>query len=184
MYNPLDVLLPLALANPLDELLRPAKSVHFRSEVQDWRTPKDFFDRCEAAFGPFTVDAAASKWNARKARFWTVDDDCLSFPWMDESAWLNPEYGRKIGGFLGHAAKQTTSDVVALVPARTDTAWFSDHVLRWAAQIVFVRGRMQFERPDGAKAGAPFPSCVVVYRKGRVRRHEGDLPDVAWWRAR
>ena len=50
--------------------------------------------------------------------------------------------------------------VVCLIPARTDTAWWHDYVMK-ANEIRLVRGRLKF---GGAKNSAPFPSAVVVFR--------------------
>lgn len=50
--------------------------------------------------------------------------------------------------------------VVGLLPARTDTAWFHEHVYRAATEIRFLKGRLKFE---GAAASAPFPSMIAVW---------------------
>lgn len=49
--------------------------------------------------------------------------------------------------------------VVALLPARTDTRWWHDCVMK-AKEIRFIKGRLRF---DGHKHNAPFPSAVVVW---------------------
>ena len=55
-------------------------------------------------------------------------------------------------------------DVVLLIPARTDTAYFHDYIYR-KAEIRFIRGRLKFTDEEGnAKQSAPFPSMVVIYR--------------------
>jgi hypothetical protein len=47
-----------------------------------------------------------------------------------------------------------------LIPARTDTAFFHDHIYnRPDVEIRFVRGRLKF---GDSKNSAPFPSMVVV----------------------
>lgn len=53
--------------------------------------------------------------------------------------------------------------VVALLPARTDTRWFHEHVLGHA-EVRFVRGRVRFV---GAVSGAPFPSMIAIWRPER-----------------
>lgn len=52
--------------------------------------------------------------------------------------------------------------VVMLLPARTDTRWFHDYIYG-KAEIRFIKGRLKFGE---AKAGAPFPSMIVVFREG------------------
>ena len=50
--------------------------------------------------------------------------------------------------------------VVMLIPARTDTKYFHEYIYK-RHEIRFVRGRLHFNE---SKAGAPFPSMVVVMR--------------------
>jgi site-specific DNA-methyltransferase (adenine-specific) len=50
---------------------------------------------------------------------------------------------------------------VFLIPARTDTRWFHEIVLPYAAEIRFIKGRLKF---SGAKNSAPFPSMIVVFK--------------------
>lgn len=57
---------------------------------------------------------------------------------------------------------QKGATVVCLLPARTDTSWWHEHVMK-AREIRFVRGRLKF---GDAKSGAPFPSAVVVFAPG------------------
>lgn len=52
---------------------------------------------------------------------------------------------------------------IALLPARTDTKWFHDHVMIRAAEIRFIKGRLKF---GGAKNSAPFPSMLVIFKTG------------------
>jgi site-specific DNA-methyltransferase (adenine-specific) len=76
---------------------------------------------------------------------------------------MNPPYGRTIGSWMAkaHEASQRGATVVCLVPARTDTQWFHDHVLTAGAEIRFMRGRVKF---GDAANGAPFASLLVIYR--------------------
>lgn len=78
---------------------------------------------------------------------------------------MNPPYGRQIGNWVKKAketARQGKATVVCLLPARTDTAWWHDYVMK-ADEIRLIRGRLKFG--DG-KGSAPFPSAIVVFKKG------------------
>lgn len=78
---------------------------------------------------------------------------------------MNPPYGRQIGIWVKKAketARQGKATVVCLLPARTDTAWWHDYVMK-ANEIRLIRGRLKFG--DG-KGSAPFPSAIVVFKKG------------------
>lgn len=132
------------------------------SNSEEWETPQDFFDALDAVF-QFELDAAASAQNAKCTRYWTKEDDALIQRW-DGVVWCNPPYGRVIGEFVkkGYEEAQKGSMVVMLVPARTDTRWWHDWVMK-AAEIKLVRGRLRFV---GAPSSAPFPSAIVVFLEG------------------
>jgi len=99
--------------------------------------------------------------------------------------WMNPPYGRDIGLWVQKAFESAHdgATVVCLIPARTDTAWWHEYVIK-ADETRFVRGRLRFGE---ASAGAPFPSAIVVFRANvqrstrwtrgvffrRARREEG-----------
>ena len=75
----------------------------------------------------------------------------------------NPPYGRAIKSWVRKCWEESRNPetlVVALLPARTDTAWFHDYIYRRAREIRFVRGRLHFnESPNSA----PFPSMIVIF---------------------
>ncbi len=50
---------------------------------------------------------------------------------------------------------------VCLLPVRADTTWWHDIVLPHAAEVRYIRGRLQF---GGMQNSAPFASAVVVFR--------------------
>lgn len=134
--------------------------VHFSSATDEWATPQDLYDQLHAEFH-FTVDVCASASNAKCARFFTKELDGLAQRWTG-TCWMNPPYGRTIGDWVGkaHESALQGATVVALLPARTDTAWWHDHVVH-ASEVRFLRRRLRF---GDAKAGAPFPSAIVVFR--------------------
>lgn len=137
------------------------------SDKMDWATPQAFYDALDEEFC-FTVDVCAEAWNAKHERFWTVQDDALSLSWDGEVCFMNPPYGREIGKWVAkaHQEAERGATVVALIPARTDTAYWHDHI-QGKAEVRFVRGRIKFERPDGVRDPAPFPSAVIVWRSSK-----------------
>lgn len=149
----------------------------FSKASDEWRTPEDFFVALDAEFG-FDADMAASEENCWKENYWGPDHrltdrrNSLVFRWPTV-CWLNPPYS-KCREFIAKAAEEATkgSTVVCLVPSRTDTRWWHEHVwdrrshLPWpGVEIRFVKGRLKF---GGAPAGAPFPSVVIVFRPVKV----------------
>ena len=133
----------------------------FTSKTDMWGTPQATFDELNAEFG-FTVDVCAIPENAKCKQFFTPDIDGLSQDWRGNICYMNPPYGKQIKKWVekAHIESQKGAVVVALLPARTDTGWFHDHV-KGKAEIRFLRGRLYFNDADGR---APFPSMVVVWR--------------------
>ena len=75
---------------------------------------------------------------------------------------MNPPYGRPIPAWVKKAADSCEGGravVVGLLPNRTDTRWWADHVMR-AAEVRLVKGRLAF---GGSRQAAPFGSVIVVW---------------------
>ena len=134
-------------------------NVHFSSETDQWATPKDFFDKCDKEYGPFTLDVCADKDNAKCQRFFSKAQNGLSQNWTGK-CWMNPPYGREIGRWMQKAYESSVNGaiVVCLVPARTDTRWWHEYAMK--GKVTFIRGRLKF---GGSKNSAPFPSALVVF---------------------
>lgn len=137
------------------------KNVHFSSKTDDWATPQDFFDKLNEEFH-FTLDVCASKENAKCKKFFTKEQNGLYQEWGGDICWMNPPYGREIGKWVEHAS--STNLCVALLPARTDTRWWHDFI-QDKAEVRFIKGRLKF---GDSKNSAPFPSCVVIFRRKKV----------------
>ena len=143
------------------EALEKKKKGHafFSSASVEWATPWTLFNELDAEFA-FTLDVCATEDNAKCQRFYSPAEDGLRQEWHG-TCWMNPPYGRTIGEWVAKAHESAKSDdtlVVCLLPARTDTRWWHDHVM--GAEQRFLKGRVRFN-----DAGpAPFPSCVVIFR--------------------
>lgn len=61
------------------------------TERDNLGTDPALFERLNERFG-FTLDAAASKANAKCDRFFTLEDDGLAQSWAEERVWCNPPY--------------------------------------------------------------------------------------------
>ena len=139
----------------------------FSSASVEWATPQDLFYELDAEF-QFTLDPCATAKNAKCAKFYTKATDGLSQDWSGERVFCNPPYGRGVIGPWVQKCHDAAALVVALLPARTDTRWFHEHVaylLRgnsFFGEVRFVRGRLKF---GGHKNSAPFPSMVVVWNR-------------------
>lgn len=154
-------------------------SALFVSERDDWPTPWKFFLQLDRDFN-FTLDVCATPLSAKVSRYcvppsaprvWGVETfrrifpdalvDGLTQSWTGHRCFMNPPYGRKIGAWVAKARREAERGalVVGLLPARTDTVWFHEHVYPHA-HIEFLRGRIKFE---GAASSAPFPSMIAVW---------------------
>lgn len=139
-------------------------NIHFSSKTDMWSTPQGLFDRLNIEHR-FTLDVCATTENAKCKYFFSPEIDGLAQDWKDHTCWMNPPYGRTIGAWVKKAYEATFMDwqhngakVVCLLPARTDTAWWHDYVMK--GEIIFLRGRLKF---GGHKNSAPFPSAIVIF---------------------
>jgi len=137
-------------------------NVHFSSKTDEWETPQDLFNKLNEEFN-FTIDVCAVPENAKCMKFYNANVcDALLEEW-DDVCWMNPPYGREIGKWIKKAyesMEENNATVVCLIPARTDTAWWHDYVMK--GEVRFLRGRLKF---SNAKFNAPFPCAIVIFRE-------------------
>ena len=189
---------------------------------QDWETPTDTFDYLDERFGPFDLDPACTPDQltamtilARGGRImipppWPGTENMPSYSkdvlaritcdglkghWEGDIAWLNPPFNA-LGAWL-HVATQNVLEgnvntVCVLMPARTDTAYWQQYVVRevrrkvpwpnapetaWTVDahpmlhtVVNLAGRLTFL---GADAPYTQPICAVVYgRNVKDKEHQ------------
>ena len=144
----------------------------YKSSANDtWTTPGDLYNKLNDEFN-FGLDAAAMKSSTLVADNWYGPDheditrrDAFTRNWADDAVgktiWLNPPYGRSIKTWTNKSVQENRGGgaIVLLVPARTDTSWWHDHLIKH--EIRFIRGRLKF---GNQKNPAPFPSAIVVMR--------------------
>jgi len=126
----------------------------------EWYTPPSVFDALSLSF---ELDPAAPPggvpWVPARRHF-CRDEDGLAQSWRGR-VWLNPPYGRQTGRWLDRLGDH--GDGLALVFARTDTAWFQRIASR-ATALCFIDGRLRFHRPDGTPGDtAPAPSLLAAF---------------------
>ena len=151
-----------------DEPRSSNMAVHFSSNNDDWATPWHIFKHYDRTYH-FTLDVAASRSNAKCQKYFTKQIDGLKQKWTG-TCWLNPPFS-DIEKWCKKAyeSAKAGATVVALLPVRTDTKWFHDHVSH--GHVKLLQGRITFVDADGP---APFPSMVVVWN-GRSQAKEGRL---------
>ena len=123
---------------------RPGKS-------DEWYTPKYVFEALGCAFDLDPANAAPYGGNVPCLQ--RYDRDGLTLPWFG-FVWLNPPFGGRNGlqpwieKFFAHG------NGVLLVPDRTSAPWFHDCAKR-ASAVLFVAGRIKFQKPDGTFGNNP-----------------------------
>lgn len=146
-------------------------STALKSNRDDWRTPQDLFTTLDKEF-MFDLDAAADQHNALCYHYFSQQDSAFDNEWYVTDpgcrAFCNPPYSRKVKEWLVRGYEQSKKHdmiVVFLVPARTDTTWWHDVVMKHAYEIRLVKGRIKFGLPDVKLEPCPFPSAVVVFNE-------------------
>ena len=132
-------------------------NVHFSSITDLWSTPQDVFDELNKEFH-FTLDPCSTHENAKCKKHYTKVDDGLSQNWDGEVVFMNPPYGREISKWIDKAVLSKAT-VVMLIPSRTDTRWFHDHLYQ-NCELRFLKGRLKF---GDAVNSAPFPSLIAIH---------------------
>lgn len=158
-------------------MISPAlmSSARTASGRDDWQTPPHVLDLVRQV-APIALDPCTDECNPTGAASFVYrpDGDGLAFSWIDSDldpglVYVNPPYS-KIRTWLGKCAEEGRLgvEIIALVPARTDTRAWHDSASR-ADAICFWRGRLTFV---GATAGAPFPSALLYWGERSKRFHD------------
>lgn len=137
-------------------------AVHFSSATAEWTTPPAVLTRVVRCLGAIDLDPFADTARTVPAtRHFTASVDGLHQSWYGR-VYMNPPYGRPIAMWvaklLDEVAAGRVTAAIALVPARTDTAWFRQFD-GWP--VAFWHGRLRF---GAAPNAAPFPSALVAIR--------------------
>lgn len=120
-------------------------------QSDDWYTPAYIFDALDCRFD---MDVAAPVDGPRyvPTNRW-LSSDGLTMPW-DGFVWMNPPFGHQstkrawLRRFFEHG------NGIALVPDRTSAPWWQEFA-PMADAILFVGGKIKFERPNGTVGESP-----------------------------
>lgn len=134
-------------------------------------TPAEFVSILEMVWGRIDLDPCGHVDSpVRAARKILLSDggDGLRDEWSGRFVYVNPPFS-SMTSWLRRANEMWSlgkvEKVAALVPARTDSAYFHDHLAR-VCDIGFLRGRMQFARASGRSDKAnrvPFSLMVCIW---------------------
>ena len=123
----------------------------FSSLTDDWNTPDSLYKRLDDEFN-FNFDPCPSNPTFNGLMIDWKERNFINPPFKQVAKWIKKGYEESFKGKL----------CVFLVASRTDTKWFHKYVLPFAKEIRFIKGRLKF---SGYKNSAPFPSCVIIFKK-------------------
>lgn len=155
------------------------QEILFSHKNDNYETPREFYRLLDHEFD-FTLDAAASKNNAKCVKYFTEEDNALEQSWHGEIVYINPPYSiwqKFVAKAFQEWDEETT--IVMLLPSRTDVKAFNRYIWNQdinrftnGVEVRFIKGRLCFEldgKPVLGKNGKPqpagFPSLLLVLRK-------------------
>jgi phage N-6-adenine-methyltransferase len=133
--------------------------MEFSKEIDSWYTPQYLYDELNKEFN-FTLDPCASDFNHKCDKYYTEKEDGLAQNWDGERVYMNPPYDKSIAKWV-RKASSAKALVVCLLPVRTDTQWWHDHIIKPQREVRFIKGRLKF---GGRTDVARFPSAIVIFR--------------------
>jgi len=120
-------------------------------ETDEWYTPKGIFDALGVTFD---LDVACPPEGPRHTPSRPIfHERALEREWFG-SVWMNPPFGHMstkrawLAKFFAHG------NGIALLPDRTSAPWWQEAAPQ-ACAILFVNGKIKFERPDGSIGEQP-----------------------------
>lgn len=134
-----------------------------KSENNHHNTPPNFMEYVYSFWpGGIDLDPCSNSSSIVKANTkWdgTIGQCGLSIQWFG-NVFCNPPYKNEIPKWVEKCvSSRATSEIVFLVPSRTDTRWFNT-ALAACDSLCLVKGRLKFGE---AVHAAPFPSAVFYW---------------------
>lgn len=158
----------------------PVRAVDKEKTKLDWETPRPFFEWRHSIW-KFDFDAAASTKNSLldwsffgpgSPHLEDANDPNADWTKFGHTFFSNPEYGFGIMRWLEQYRRQANLGTLieCLIPANTDTKWFS-YCKEMASAIEVLKGRVGFwydgkPLPPGKDANTT-GSMLVQWRKGK-----------------
>lgn len=130
------------------------------NESDEWYTPSWIFQALSTEFDLDPCSPGVPPSNVPARAHLTKLENGLTAPWSG-SVWLNPPFSSKDQWF---ERMRQHANGIALMPSRTDSKWLQSCVAN-AHGLLFLRGRLYFERPSDKMRGhgPPFGILFVAY---------------------
>lgn len=136
-------------------MIRFDKKIQGTRDSDNYATPKRFYNKINDLYN-FTFDPVPYKhdmsWNG------------LDVEWKG-NIYCNPPYSN-IEPFIIKGINEIkigNSNLIAyLIPVRSDTKYWHELIMKFASEIIFIKGRLNFNE---SKSPAPFPCVLVIFDK-------------------
>jgi DNA N-6-adenine-methyltransferase (Dam) len=142
--------------------------------TNEWYTPSRYVEASRQVMGGIELDPASCTFAneiVKAERIYTKAENGLMFPWVAQSVFLNPPYGKTAQGagsnleqFTRHVVEQyqcgNTKQAILLIPVNTATRWFTP---LWVYPICFPSHRIRFYSEKGPSTGISFGTCFVYF---------------------
>ena len=129
-------------------------------------TPADMLDRIASVLNGMDLDPCAHPDSPVTAdRYLYKTDDGLSQSWSAGTAYVNPPYSLT-SNFIRRAQRAWVTGecqtVLMLIPVQTQHQVFHEAIVG-SADVLFLRGKIAFERPGLPRAPAPFGNLLALF---------------------
>ena len=105
-------------------------NIHFSSKNQKWATRWETFDPLNKKYN-FTLDPCAEISTTKCKKFFTKETDGLMQSWQNETAFVNPPYGKYVPMWMHKAFLEWLlgdCEIVMLIASRTGTNMFHNYL--------------------------------------------------------
>lgn len=140
-----------------------------KNSKDNWRTPRYFFDLLNDEFN-FQLDPCSDDQNHLCDHYFTKDDNGLIQDWGGLRVFVNPPFSEK-DKWIRKCYKESLKKnavIVLIIPSTTDTRIWHEIIMKFADEIRFCEGRVNFNHPDNLNKNSPtFPLSIIIFRNLR-----------------
>jgi len=144
-----------------------------QNSKDNWMTPKYFFNLLDSEFH-FELDPCSDDQNHLCDNYYTEEENGLDQYWEGLRVFVNPPFSQKenwIRKCYEESLKKNT-EIVLIIPSTTDTKIWHEIIMKFADEIRFCLGRVNFKYPEVLVKNSPtFPLSIIIFRNIRKYHH-------------